>query len=296
VTGGAHTIALGIDAGGTTTRARAVQDGAVVFEGRGGPANAISQPLDSLTESFAQALRGCPAADVVVACVAGASADSARQSAEAALRTLLPAASVRVLPDFVGAFAACPDGTRACVIAGTGSVVCSPDGADGWRFSGGRGWLFGDHGSAAHLGKLFVRAYVTDPDAASAGCRTLVRTHFGTDEWHAIVAAVQSSPAPALLLAGLAPHVTELATVGDPTAADVLTQSMAGLAGTVTRHVARYAREPSVRIALSGGMWASAMAIRAFVTALVGQCPGAVVDEQPVRPLDGAVLLAGRKL
>ena len=142
-------LALGIDAGGTATRARAVRAGSVVHEGSGGPGNPLMVRGDALREHYEAALAGCPEPDVAVACVAGSGHEESRCRVETLLRTRFPAAAVHVLPDYAAAWAAAPANAAAVVVAGTGSVVCTRREDGTFRVSGGLGWMIGDHGSAA---------------------------------------------------------------------------------------------------------------------------------------------------
>jgi hypothetical protein len=50
----------GIDAGGSSTWARAVDRGVVVHEGIGGPGNPIAADRQALRASYGAALAGCP--------------------------------------------------------------------------------------------------------------------------------------------------------------------------------------------------------------------------------------------
>ncbi len=65
-------VVVGIDAGGSSTRVRAVDRGVVVHEGVGGPGNPIAADRPTLRDSYRTALAGCPPASRVVACVSGA--------------------------------------------------------------------------------------------------------------------------------------------------------------------------------------------------------------------------------
>src|SRR5262249_47577599 len=79
-----------------------------------------------------------------------------------------PGADSQGAPDYVAAFLAAPRGTDACIVAGTGSVVCSRAADGGYRVSGGRGWILGDHGSAARLGRAALEHFVNHPAAVPA--------------------------------------------------------------------------------------------------------------------------------
>lgn len=290
----AHEIVVGIDAGGSATRARGISDGRVVHDGTGGPGNPLATAPDMLRSSYASALEGCPAPGRITACVAGAESHEMRVRIHDLLAELAPAAVVTVLPDYAAAVAAAPDGTHVVVIAGTGSLVCSRDASGIYAISGGRGWILGDHGSAARLGRAALEWYCEDPDAARSEFAPVVEGAFGSCDWRRLVKAISSAPSPAAMLARAAPLLTEAASRGNSWAVSSLNAEMRGLAVTTSRHIERHlATRGMVRIALAGGVWASQVAQRSFSDALaqVGVVP-AVVASSAMSPLDGAVRLA----
>jgi glucosamine kinase len=292
-------VVIGIDAGGSATRVQAVRDGQLVYTGAGGPGNPMAADEPTVRASYRQALDGCPPATRVAACVAGTGGRAQQAHIEDLLADFFPAAVVRVVPDCVGALLAAPDGTDACVVAGTGSVICSaaPDG--GYALSGGRGWILGDHGSAARLGRAALEHYAADPAAVPAPFAAAVAVAMGEDSWRRIAAAVSSAPDPARLLARAAPLLTAAAEQGADWAAAYLDREMAALAATTARHIEQHVSRPAadrtgaVRIALAGGVWASPAAQTAFAAALnqASQCP-VIVARSPHEPIAGATRLA----
>ncbi len=289
-------LTLGIDAGGTATRARGVQDGTVVHDGRGGPANPNTCSADTVRASLASALDGCPTPARIVASVAGAQFPSNRELLQAVLHDLCPAADIDVVPDYVAAFAASPPGTDVCVVAGTGSVVCSPAEDGSWRISGGYGWVLGDHGSAAQLGKAMLASYVDDPAGLPCDVVAAIGKLFGTNDRRAVVRALQTAPSPARCLASAAPLLTRAAEAGHEFALVALRDGMHKLAVTTARHITEFCDHPA-RVSLVGGVWTSEPAVATFVELLAVHCPSAAVDtgSMPINPLDGALLLAAQR-
>ncbi|WP_018682492.1 N-acetylglucosamine kinase [Actinokineospora enzanensis] len=155
-------VALGIDAGGSTTRALAVDAaGTVVGRGRAGGANPVSVApavaADNILTAAREALGGRPLA----ACVIGLAGYSALGSppVAAAFRPVFAILRPRVVVDAEVAFAsgtASPDGT--VLIAGTGSIAIRLVGRARVATAGGYGWLLGDEGSAFWIGREAVRA------------------------------------------------------------------------------------------------------------------------------------------
>jgi N-acetylglucosamine kinase-like BadF-type ATPase len=291
-TPGEPTVVAGIDAGGSSTRARATSGQLVVHDGTGGPGNPATVDAGTLTRSYQAALRRCPPTSRIVACVAGAGSERGRLQVAGLLAELCPSAEVIVLPDYVGAWYALPDGTDVCVLAGTGSIVCSPAPNGGFRVGGGRGWILGDHGSAARLGLAVLSRYVHD-DQPDPELRHEIAAVLGTDDPSKLVRLVHSTPAPGAVLASVAPILTRRAGDAERWARVALRAEMDRLAATTAAHAAAAGRRP--RVGLAGGIWNSAVAIDVFAGMLRRRAPRLLLDPDPVtEPVVGAVRLATR--
>lgn len=293
---GGDDVVLGIDAGGSRTRVRATRHGVVIYEGAGGPGNPLTADLETVHASYVAALGGCPLPTHVAACVSGAGSESRRAQITDLLTRRFPGADVLVVPDYVAAFLAAPAGTDVCVVAGTGSVVCS-EAADGtYPVSGGRGWILGDHGSATRLGRAALEQFVTDPASVNPPFAAAVENEFGDSDWRMIVSAVNSARNPAPLLARAAPLLTAAAESKLRWAVDRLDAEMTALAATAAAHIERHlpgAAELSV--ALSGGVWSSPLARSSLTAALERGCRCQVhVTGSSLDPVEGAVRLAAR--
>ncbi len=224
---GAGTV-VGVDAGGSGTRAVVVHDGAVGTRLDAGPANALLHPdaaerLAALVvESGAR--RG------------GVGLPGLRTRAQAEELTgrisALAGVPVAVSDDartaLLGAFGGEPG---IIVIAGTGSVALGWDGRRTAR-AGGHGFLLGDEGGGYWLGREAVRAALAAHDGGPGTVLTgLVDEELGGPD--AAVAAVHGRPTDRGLLAGLAPAVAEAAGAGDPVAADIVARAADALAALV---------------------------------------------------------------
>ncbi|WP_328483937.1 ATPase [Streptomyces sp. NBC_00377] len=184
-----HSLVVGLDAGGTRTRAvlADLADGRVRGQGTAGPGNALTvsgpELADHLTEALAQAvpepLRGRVTA--VVGGFAGAGHQGqgtgepgrvrARTALSAALARLgVTAAAVEVHSDIETTFATAPghpaDGL--VLVAGTGAVAARIAARVPTATSGGDGWLLGDDGSGYWIGRAAVRAALRAADGRGA--------------------------------------------------------------------------------------------------------------------------------
>lgn len=183
----ASAYVVGLDAGGTRTRAvlapvRAGDaEGGGGGEGVGGPGNALTVPGARLTEHLVEALahavpEGLRSRVVAVAGgFAGASRtapdEPGRIKAHAALTVALSrlgidAASVEIHSDIEAAFASAPgnpaDGLA--LVAGTGAVAARITARACTTTAGGDGWLLGDDGSGFWIGREAARVVLRMAD------------------------------------------------------------------------------------------------------------------------------------
>jgi N-acetylglucosamine kinase-like BadF-type ATPase len=273
-----RSLVVGIDAGGTRTRAALAGSrggGGLLGEGSGGPGNALSVGREELTAHLAAALaqavpeeaRG--AVRAVYGGFAGASAglgpERGHELALSCLRAALAGAgmapeAVEVGGDTEIALASAPgapaDGL--VLIAGTGAVAARVGGGRRVAVADGHGWLLGDDGSGFWLGRQAVRAALAALDGRGPGTalRDAVLAHYGLpqdgaaaqDVAEGVVVAAYARPPVELAL--LSPAVVAAAEEGDAVARGLL-DGAAGLLARAVRALRPRAGEPLV---LSGGL------------------------------------------
>ncbi|WP_405649331.1 N-acetylglucosamine kinase [Streptomyces sp. NBC_00019] len=198
-----HDLVVGLDAGGTRTRAMCASavDGRLLGEGSGGPGNALTVPEPQLTDHLTEAIAAAvpePARGRVVAVAggfAGATGTStddpgyvhARSALTGALRRLrIPPGPVALCSDIEAAFASAP-GTPAdglALVAGTGAVAMRIAGRRATTTVDGDGWLLGDDGSGFWIGRSAVRAALrmADGRGPGTGLAVLVGRAFGVPD------------------------------------------------------------------------------------------------------------------
>jgi N-acetylglucosamine kinase-like BadF-type ATPase len=161
---------LGLDIGGSTTRAVRAEDGRCIAETRAGSANIRSVGAEEAGRQLDAVLAGLRTDDVAAVCAGAAGADSA--PARAALRELLakrlPGAAVEVVHDARLILAAADLDAGIAVIAGTGSAGwgVTPDGRE--ARAGGFGYLLGDEGSGYWTTREAVRHVLHRADTGAA--------------------------------------------------------------------------------------------------------------------------------
>ena len=179
--------------------------------------------------------------------------------------------------------------------SGNGLLVCSQLDDGTFANSGGRGWILGDHGSAARLGRAALEWFCDDPAAVGKDFTDAVIDLFGSSDWRHIQRALGSAPSRSAYLARAAPLLTSAADYGADWAITRLRDEMSGLATTTCHHIERYLRrEDVIKVALAGGVWASQQASSCYGAALASACPAISITRSSLSSLDGAVRLATR--
>ncbi|KKJ93336.1 N-acetylglucosamine kinase, partial [Micromonospora sp. HK10] len=265
------TVVVGLDVGGTSTRAAAVRlDGVRLGDGRAGGGNPTSHGAERAAAELLAALRAA-LTDVDrnrvragVIGLAGAGRLLADPQGPAAFDRAWADAGLRcpyaVHGDALVAYAAgtaAPDGT--VLIAGTGAIAAQVRDLRLDRVADGHGWLLGDAGSGFWLGREAVRRLLADLDRARppgdlarrvlaelTGAEVAARPRATAD---AVVQAVTRRPP--VELARLAPLVVAAAEDGEPTARALIAEAAALLAENAARIRPPGATDPVV---LGGGL------------------------------------------
>jgi len=231
---------LGVDAGGSATRAVLLEAGQVRSLPDGPPMNAL------LTKGFADELeRIIAAADPTAAGIGLPGVRSSGQARELGQTlTRRTGRPVHVTDDAdtarAGAFLGAPG---IVVMAGTGSVAL---GSDGERFAraGGHGFLLGDEGSAYWIGREAVRAALRWQEQ-SGGSELIHRTvtEATVPDLDVLITQLNAHPTDRSRLAALAPAITALAAPDpdpDPEAQRIVrcaAEHLAALAGSIRRRL-----------------------------------------------------------
>ncbi|MGB2566880.1 N-acetylglucosamine kinase [Micromonospora citrea] len=266
------TVVVGLDVGGTSTRAVALTlTGERLGAGRGGGGNPTSHGAERAAAELLTALRGAlgtvDPARVRAGTIglAGAARLLADPAGRAAFDRAWAQAGLRcpyvVHGDALVAYAsgtAAPDGT--VLIAGTGAIAAQVRDLRLDRVADGHGWLLGDAGSGFWLGREAVRHLLADLDRGSApgplGTRVLTGLLGSAevaprprDTVDTLVQAV-TRQAP-VELARLAPLVVTAAVEGEPAAVQLIGQAATHLVESASRIRPSATVEP---IVLGGGL------------------------------------------
>jgi len=280
---------LGIDGGGTTSRAR-LTDGAgtVLGEGVAGSSNltlGIETAAAALDEAISSTLASAGVAALGRASIAaglGLAGANVPSLASAILAVPFGFASLAVESDAVAACLGAHGGEDgAILILGTGSQGLAL--VEGRATTvGGWGFALSDDGSGAILGRAALRAAIRCVDGLSprSALCDAVLGRFSGDPAAAVIWAKTAAPRD---YGAFAPLVFEHADAGDEMALRLVADSTSAVAGMLDRLVDLGAR----RIVLMGG---TAKAHRRFLPARFG----ALLVEAKGDAIDGALALARR--
>lgn len=274
---------LGVDGGGSGCRVRlAAPDGTVLAEGTGGPANIALDPDGACRNILTATMQALDIAGQDRATAPGrisaalGLAGTVAAGAEGWLAARLPFAHATIVSDAYTSTLGALGGQDGIVAAmGTGSVFAEWRGG-GYRQIGGWGFLLGDEGSGAVLGRRLVELALRAHDGLAPMTPLLADVLARHDGAHGTVAwAIAARPA------DFATHAPALFTSADPAAAAVLDRAGAEVAASLDRLQSAGAL-PVVWTGGLGPLWAARLGHRWAQAAPKGSA------------LDGALWLAMR--
>lgn len=282
------TFYLGVDAGGTASKSRLVdQDGRVLGSGKAGPANArvgLDKLHDTLLDVCFQALRegGVDESLYGTVRVGMGIAGINRMGMKRQLQLLeFPFAHVQLTSDsMIANLGAHRGADGAILIIGTGSVGLVKRGEDSFSI-GGYGFPISDEGSGAALGLSAIRHALRALDGRT---RPTPLSQAVTQQFdHAIpkVIAWMDDAAPGDY-ASFAPLVMDYAETGDEIALSIVRDA----AQHVERFIETILAKGATRCVLMGGL---AERIKPWLRARIVE----KLDEPLGDALDGALLFAG---
>jgi len=291
-------LVVGMDAGGTKTRAFAVtRAGEIVGRGAGGGANLLSSPdpHGSIAAALREALAGRIPDAVVLSC-AGGEREADRAKGRAILASLLgPDVAVDVTHDAKAAlYAGNPAGCGVVLISGTGSIAYGRNDQGVEARCGGWGYLVGDEGSAVWIGQEGLRAASYDHDGR--GSPTAISRHLfedlGATDFNDVLPLLYAKPHPSPAILAATRAVARAFALGDGIAVNIVqrgARSLADMAATVARELSL----ESGPVYLAGGAFENVRPLeKAVRLELLGALPRAAVEPVGEEPAMGAARLA----
>jgi N-acetylglucosamine kinase-like BadF-type ATPase len=302
-------LVLGIDGGGTRTRASIVDSSAAMANGtrafaesgsikrlRVGAHIAEENLRALLAEVYAQA--GVTSVEAATVGVASATMPGIPEWITAVLREFKIEKSEVVGDEVIALDAAFEGGPGILQIAGTGSntIGRAPDGS--LECAGGWSSRLGDEGSGYWIGLHAIRRALTafDREEPSEVLKK-VGEIWGTPTLEALVNLGDSTPGPDF--AALAPAISELSETGDAVAIGVLKQAAADLVDFVllvrSKLRSKHGIEVEVPVAFTGSVIEKTPIVRRdFFAGLKAVAPEMPIREGAVVSLAGAIWRAKR--
>ncbi|MGA7340329.1 MAG: BadF/BadG/BcrA/BcrD ATPase family protein [Terracidiphilus sp.] len=301
-------VVLGIDGGGTRTRASiadgSVGDGRVLAFAESGSIKRLRVGVQAAEENLRSLLRevytqaGVSGVRAASCGVASAALPGIAEWITAVFENFAVERSEVVGDEIIALDAAFHGGPGILQIAGTGSntIGRAPDGS---RESAG-GWSshLGDEGSGYWIGLHAVRRALNAYDREEpTKILDKVGEIWGTPDLEDLVNLGDSSPGPDF--AALAPAIHSLAEAGDAVALGVLKQAAADLVGFVLLVRRKLRRKHGIAgevpVAWTGGVIEKMALVReAFFAGLKAAAPEMPVGKEAVVSLDGALWRARR--
>lgn len=291
-------LVVGMDAGGTKTRAFAVtRGGEIVGRGAGGGANLLSSPdpQGSIAAALREALAGRIPDAVVLSCAGGERAAD-RAKGRAILASLLgPDVAVDVTHDAKAAlYAGNPAGCGVVLISGTGSIAYGRNDQGVEARCGGWGYLVGDEGSAVWIGQEGLRAASYDHDGR--GSPTAISRHLfedlGATDFNDVLPLLYGKPHPSPAILAATRAVARAFAESDGIAVNIVqrgARSLADMAATVARELFL----ESGPVYLAGGAFENVRPLeKAVRLELLSALPRAAVEPVGEEPAMGAARLA----
>jgi N-acetylglucosamine kinase-like BadF-type ATPase len=297
-------VVLGIDGGGTNTRAAIVADGKIVGHGQSGSIKRLRVGAEAaeanlrtvLKEAYAQA--GVKGVDAACCGVASASMPGIPEWITAVFEDFGVARSEVVGDHIIALDAAFQGGPGILQIAGTGSncIGRAPDGS--LETAGGWSSRLGDEGSGYWIGVNSIRRALHARDREEP-CLVIpkVMEIWGTKDMDEFINLGDGTPGPDF--AALSPAIHELADAGDAVAIGILQQAAIDLVGFVLLVRSKLRRKHGiggeVPAAWTGSVIAKMELVRnQFFAGLQAAAPNMPVGTEEVVALNGAIWRAER--
>src|SRR6266576_4768041 len=255
-------LVVGIDAGGSKTRAFAVdRTGAVIGRGAGGGANLLSSPdpQGSIGAALAESLGSAVPQAIVLSCSGGDRPADREKGRAILVRLVGPEVQIEVTHDAIAAlYAGNPAGCGVVLISGTGSIAFGRNLAGEERRAGGWGYLIGDEGSAVWLGLEGLRAAAHHADGRGAG--TTITAHLlrdlGVETFMDVIPQIYGKPHPAPAIVAAVWAVGRAAAEADAIAVSIVQRGAHALARAAST-VATGLRMTEGPVYLAGGAFES---------------------------------------
>lgn len=296
-------VAVGVDAGGSSTVVGISHDAVFVRKNVGPGANpssiGVAVASATIATTILAALDG-KLPDAIVVGAAGAGRGDIARDMTSALQSRFSGANVEVSDDaHIALRAAVPEGPGAVLIAGTGSIAYAQWEGTPYR-SGGYGYLLGDDGSGFAIGAAAAKALLRHYDGRAPRDEFITAIEEALDARAAfdVLERIYGNPNAVSRIAALAPLAIERASRGSRSAGKIVQNAALELAELVKSLVKRAGMSTSSSpIVLAGGLLGSnSMLTFLLETRLQNDLPSMSIVKNAREPYAGALVAAERSL
>jgi N-acetylglucosamine kinase-like BadF-type ATPase len=297
---------LGFDGGGTKTLCVVLdENGTIVGEGRGGPANPLRCGYDAAFSSLRDAATAAlSTAHLKPADISGVHAGLAGASRRNVVRRVLvflaqefPSALVQVSTDYeIALEAAAGPEPGVVLIAGTGSVAFGRNAAGETARAGGYGPWIGDEGSAFEIGRRAVSAVARsrDMNVPAGVLSNMISSALECPDWDELMLRIMKNPDD--VFPKLFPVVAAAANDEDSAAKEIMIDSAIGLGNLAMIVIRRLGmQEQEFPLVKCGGVFGHCNMLDWQVdSVLAGGAVQAKISHLEISPAIGAARIAAR--
>lgn len=305
----ARELALGVDGGGTRTRAIITDtDGRVLGEGVAGPSNPLRVGVSNAAAAIREAIdQACLAARVQRADIAAAEVGLAgvrREDIRARMRETLAGlgiGSVDVVTDAdIALFGATDGKPGVVVIAGTGSICCGFNAQGKHMCAGGWGPIVGDEGGGSWIARRALQAVAqaSDGRAAQTSLTTAACAYFNVASASDLSTVIYAASMTNERIAGFGKQVIEAAQSGDDVAREIIEQAGRELGNAAVAVIRKLHMErEKFQVAYVGGVFAAGdLVLNPLRRTVVSVAPKAFLAPPVLTPTVAAARMAREHL
>ncbi len=260
-------LVVGVDGGGTRTRAVVLDGDRVLGEGASGPSNPLRVGIANGAAAIREAIdKACGAAlidrdDLVAAGIglAGVRRKDIRTRMREVLIETLRIKNIELMTDGEIALYGATDGAPGIVvISGTGSICVGVNRQGKHVFAGGWGPVAGDEGSGSWIARRALQAVAqaSDERAPKTALTPAACEYFQVAVPDDLATAIYAPTVTNDRIAGFSKHVIETARAGDEVARNILTEAGRELGKAAATVIRRLKMEPEgFQAAFVGGVF-----------------------------------------
>src|SRR5437763_2662495 len=307
---GAQTYLLGVDGGGTKTRAVVVDARQKILgEGEAGPSNPLRVGVSESANAVRDAAeRACVEAGVrrieIAAAevgLAGVKRADIRERMRAALRAELGIKSTEVVTDADIALYGATEGKPGLVIiAGTGSICCGINGRGRRACAGGWGPVAGDEGSGSWIARRALQAVAraTDGRGRKTSLVEAACTFFNVSKAEDLSTAVYAPNVTNKRIADFGRHVVEAAKRRDHVARGIVAEAGRELACAAVAVIRKPRMERErLQVAYVGGVFAAGeLMLEPLREDVARVAPRSFIAPPVLAPAEAAARMASEQL